>query len=411
MANRSSCASVLVDLLSPESPGGSAYVLVKQTYALADGNCHPAEPEPLLHDFREREPGAPLLPDTDCWPRKDFTDVVVQGLAYCTAAATHREISVDVAGSIKRIQVVGPRTVRFDGAGRQTIEGPERFHEMPLVYGNAYGGCDWTVQPDDPEDPALPFILESDHPGLYPRNPFGKGYLVHDTGGREVELPNLEDPEDLLTPERLATGDPGLWYRQPLPWCFDWLPIAAFPRYAMMISEADAWYPGPEDESLPEVARGILPAGYRSRMRQRATTEGPDPRFFQGGALGMTFRSLGPGAPIQMEGMHPDLERIRLTLPTPPAISMAVDGDWRGVQPRLHHVVIRPADLKMNLVYGAERELPRPFIPGVHKNIPVAASVDGAEPINYEAPPTVDEQLLQARAEASRQAGEHEEQE
>jgi hypothetical protein len=41
-------------------------------------------------------------------------------------------------------------------------------------------------------------------------------------------------------------------------------------------------------------------------------------------------------------------------------------------------------------------KLPRRFIPGIHKKIPIALSVDGDEPIRYVTPPTIHDQLVAA---------------
>jgi len=80
---------------------------------------------------------------------------------------------------------------------------------MPLLYQNAYGGLDNRFH-SGPFERRLHAHrrtrLQFDHPGLYPRNPVGKGYLVIPDSFDEVELPNLEDPPDLLTAERLITA-------------------------------------------------------------------------------------------------------------------------------------------------------------------------------------------------------------
>ncbi len=99
---------------------------------------------------------------------------------------------------------------------------------------------------------------EADHPGVYPRNPWGKGYVVRPGPWDDVWVPNLEEPSDLLSADRLVVGDPTLWYRQPLPWYLGPVPVLTFPRYTHLVADTDAWFPGPQDESMPEVRRGYL---------------------------------------------------------------------------------------------------------------------------------------------------------
>ena len=390
----------MVDLLSPEQPGGRTYALVKQTFSVRDGACRLAPPRPLLHDYRREDLEPRIRADTDFWHTKEATDVVVLGAARGGPDVCRSEVSVKVGEVVKRVTVFGRRAVTWSPDGRPYIQPPEPFDEVPLTAEHAYGGVDWRVQPEDAGDPATVVRMQTDHPGLYPRNPFGKGYLVVPGEVPEMEMPNLEDPSDLLTAEWLVTGDPALWHRQPLPWCLDWTHPAAFPRNVMFTAGVDAWFEGPEDVAMPEVARGLLEPGYRSMMADRDMTEGPHPRFFQGASHGLVINDPGPGAPVELRGMHPELDVVSFSLPPPPSLRMAVDGDWQAVRPRLHHVICEPGEERVSLVYGADRELTRPFVPGIHKKIPVALSVDGDAPLEYDTPPTVKEQMAAAMNEA-----------
>ena len=51
------------------------------------------------------------------------------------------------------------------------------------------------------------------------------------------------------------------------------------------------------------------------------------------------------------------------------------------------------------LVFAATVPLPRPFVLGVHRHIPISLSVDGRPSIDYEAPPTIADQLARATEE------------
>jgi hypothetical protein len=241
---------------------------------------------------------------------------------------------------------------------------------------------------------------------MYPRNPFGKGYLVESGAVEEMFLPNLENPRDLLTPGRLICGDPRAWWRQPLPWCFEWTHPATFPRYCWLGSEVDAWHPGPQDERLPEVEAGILPRGYRDRLGRRPLSDGPHPPFKQGGSAGLVFRDLKGGEPVTLTDMHPERRRIVFRLPERrPLVALAVEGRVHTPEVRLHHVVCRPAEERMNLVYRVSIPTPRVWLPGIHKHIPIAVSVDGDDWIEYESPPPALEALAAARGDGDDEGG------
>lgn len=270
---------------------------------------------------------------------------------------------------------------------------------MPVTWANAYGGVNPRVPVADADDPRIQMLLVVDHPGLYPRNPFGKGYLVvPGDPGAEIELPNLEDPGDPLTDARLVTGDPALWYRQPLPWSLDWVHPMMFPRYVFLEPPADAWYPGPEDDAMPEVRRGTLMKGYRTGLPRRAT--GAHPWFRQEASHGLVLRDLRGDEPVTIAGMHPEEPSLALSLSVlkDVALELVIEGERVSAKPRLHSVVIRPAEEKMNLVFGVMAELPRVFVPGIHKHIPIAVRVNGDAPVPYEAPPTLKEELARAKA-------------
>lgn len=388
----------LVDIC-PGGEYGSAYALVKQSYSMGPAGLSPAAPEPLQRDIRDPEDEVQFKAGSDFYPVKAATDFVVRGAAFGPAPEGYMEVSISVGAVNKRIAVFGRREITWPGGtvGPQ-VGRPEPFEVMPLCVENAYGGVDFRVLLDeaDRDDPFVLWTLVSDHPGLYPRNPFGKGYLV--LGGPpddKTEMPNLEDPDDLLTADRLVLGDPRRWYGQPLPWCPDWTHPASFPRCVYFRAQTDPWFPAPEDRRLPEVARGFLAAGYRREMEQRPHHAGPHPRFFQEASAGLVLSGIRGGEPVTLVGMHRHRRSIRFSLPRPPALLFTVERNSQPVQPRLHHVVCQPAEELVHMVYGARRELPRAFLPGIHAEIPVSITVDGDAPVAYETPPTF-KQLAQA---------------
>lgn len=374
----------------------TAYVLVKQTFAIHQGRCALAPPEPLLHDWRDENLEPRLRPGTDFWPLKERTDFVVRGAAYAPGGRPRSAmmVSARIAATSRRIAVFGRRKIAWTPSGAPLIGEPEPFMSMPVTWSNAYGGVDRRVRPAGAVDlpQLLAAALDHDHPGAYPRNPFGKGYFVAQGPVDGAEMPNLEDPGDMLTPDRLVSGDPRAWYRQPLPACFDWMHPLMFPRFLWFGAGVDAWFPAPDDETMPEVRMGLLPSGYRAQQG-----DGVDARFYQEAPLGLALSGVRGDEEISIEGMHPERPVISFHLPgPPPRIVFTVEGQPVAPPVRTHSIIVEPAAERVSLVYGATVELPRPFIPGVHRHIPIAVAVDNDALIVFDTPPTVRDQLANA---------------
>jgi len=376
-----------------------AYVLVKTTYAIVNGRSIVAEPEPLQFDiYRDETLDPKLPPGSDFWITKSATDVVIQGSAYAPAGkpVPRMEVSARIGQVAKRIAVFGRRAVTWTADGRIAIVPPDIFTEMALAYFNAYGGLDPRVlvpEPDREEYMRLSALgLVFDHPGAYPRNLIGKGYLVSPEPMENFEMPNLEDPDDLLTGQRMVVGSPELWYKQPLPWCFDWTNALMYPR--LRYGGMDAWFPCPDDSALPEVRRQLLPSRLQKRMEQ---TPAIGAEYYQEASLGMVLRQPIIGHQVTLSGMHPQEPVVSFTIPPDPPIEIEVEGRRESVQPRLTNLVIRPAEKKFYTVHFARTaDLPRAFIPEVHNDIPLSARIARDAPVKYESPPTVRDRLAMA---------------
>jgi hypothetical protein len=377
-----------------------AFALVKLTYEIRGTAAVLGQPEPLLHDFWSDENLEPRFPPgSDYWLDKQSTDVVVRGSACAPSGRPTPSmfVSAQVGRTTKRIAVFGKRLVEWS-QGRPRLGRPEPFTEMPLLYQNAYGGLDNRVPiPAELEEDYMRTValgMQFDHPGLYPRNPVGKGYLVMPDPIDGVEVPNLEDPTNMLTAERLIVRKPELWYRQPMPWCFEWTVGPTFPRYLFL--GVDAWFPPPDDASLPEVQRGFIPTQLHRRLeKDHDLAVG----YRQEASLGMVVSAPLSGQPVTLAGMHPEEPTIAFTIPPAPSIEIEVEGERSALPPLLTNLVLFPAERKFTAVYCAKtKSLQRVFIPGIHNNIPIAARINRDAPIRYQSPPTIHDRLLAASA-------------
>ncbi len=377
-------------------------VIAKQTFSYASGRAEPAAPKLLEHDIRDPDIQPRMPTGSDYWIGKPAVDVVVKGMAFAPGGTPtyQMSVSVKVDRTEKSVMVTGDRVARFDTRGVCEFSRPEPFTQMPITWDNAYGGIDKRV-PVDEQDPKYYLVQAAvDHPGLYPRNPFGKGYLVDARPNEEYPLPNVEDPKELLTPQRMVTGDPAQWWRQPLSWGLDFVHPMMYPRYCFAYPDTDAWFRGPEDERMPEIARGFLQAGYRSEMSARPRTRGPHPWFLQGGSHGLIFPTLATGAPIKVKGMHPKRREIKMEVPAPPRIVGLHEKGSEPINLRMSNLVIWPHEETISATWSGTFPLPRVFVPGVHKRIPVAAKLEGFDPVAYPTPPTVKETLAAAQRQA-----------
>jgi hypothetical protein len=371
------------------------YGLVKYTYDIADGKLARGAIEPLVHDIRDPETQPRWLPGCDFFPTKERTDVAVRGHARAAGDVPVRTSTVRlaVADRVKEIKVFGDRTVDWPRRGELRFSDPAPFVEVPMSWANAYGGWDPRVPiGKDPLTVADVSRLEFDHPGKYPRNPFGRGYIVVDQPC-DALLPNLEDPAHLLTPRNLVTGDPARWHRQPMPACLDFTSPMMFHRLCWV--GAEAWFHPPPGTKLPEIDLGLLPPNFEAL----AGSMSDSPIVMQDASYGLMFATLAAGTPLSIEGMHPILRRIRFELPRAPRIEFMIEGEVHAAEAKLTTVLIEPDHPRVSLTYVARQvEMPRVFIPGIHAKIPLAMRIDGAVKIAYDCPPTVREQRIKGQA-------------
>ena len=379
---------VVLDFFPPGGLPEYAYALIKFTYKIVDGRLERGPVQPLFHDIREPGVQPMWAPGCDFWPHKLQTDVAVRGSAWAPegrAVRTHR-VQVLVGEEGRAIQVYGDRVVEWPARGELRFGPPEPFTSMPVEWSRAYGGWDSRVPTGFGPNPTVAQVsrLAYDHPGVYPRNPFGRGYIVVDEPFVGLRLPNLEDPAQPLTPATLVTGDPRQWHRQPLPACFEFTSPMMFHRLAWL--GIDPWFPPPANTPLAEVALGVLPSDYH--LLRGGLNRAPP--ALQDGAIGLVFDELATGTPICVDGMHPELHRLQFALPAAPRLEFEIEGHFYPARPQLSNVLIEPEHARVSLTWVARQfETPRVFVPGIHGKIPLALRVDGVGTFDYVTPPTL----------------------
>jgi hypothetical protein len=383
----------VVDLYPPQTIAECIYGLVKLTYDVSTGSCVLADPVALEHDLRNPDIDPPLKPGSDFWLHKQATDIVVLGSAHSPFPVSEMKVSLTVGDRRKSIAVIGRRLVRRDHRGNLSFSSPEPFSSMQLGWRQAYGGCDRTVEYEPPTTLAEHLRLMGDHPGLYPRNPLGHGYVVHARAADGVELPNVEHPRQRLHPENLVVADPCRWYLQPVPVGLGWTFPIMFPRYVYL--GTDAWFPAPNDQRLPEIRSGQISPDDLDPTRVH-DCELPS-AYFQEAPFDQQFVDLRPGTPIAVRGMHPSGKPVSFHLPPPPRTILELEGRVQTIRPVLTNLVIEPEREQVSCTYLAvTTKMHRAFIPGIHGHIPLSLRVEDDDPIVYDTPVPIRTQVLEA---------------
>lgn len=325
-------------------------VVVKRTYAIQAGKRAEVAPQqrPLVEQdeyFDSRQPHeSSIRYETDLWPHKLATDVVVVGAAYAPQGrpVSTMTASVAVGKTRKKIWIVGDRCARFQEGAQPVFTEPLEFTSMEIRYERAYGGVDRQSFPDMPI--------------FYPRNHVGCGYIVKNTAAsvEGVRLPNVEDPEDLLTPARIITGEPDCWNRQPLPQGFGWFHGSWYPRCSFM----GAMPPYVDvDEVMREEALGLVPQG-QAALAAAFRLPSRDARFFNGASLGLALPYLRSDEHIELENLTPE-GSLHFVLPgEAPAIALDIGSGENALTPVLHTVVIRPEDREIDMVWRGSQPYP-----------------------------------------------------
>lgn len=275
----------------------------KLTYKLLpSGECVLAERQrPFLEPPPEGEDTGPS--ESDVIPIKAATDLIVMAHAHAPRGATTMSAAIEIGNIQRTYRIFGDRVASYRGPGSVTFSAPEPIEDIPLQFHRAYGGFDDTVP-----DPVIrtPIDVMNLHPGQYPRNPIGRGYVVYESAQRieGLLLPNIEHPAQLITPSTLVTGGPERWWRQPLPWCCDWFEKIWYPRVAHYGGIPD--HLPDDDREVLEVKHGWVEAFQNHRSRTLGLEAMIDSRLGDAAPPSLVLPYLRGDEAIRLTGMTPD---------------------------------------------------------------------------------------------------------
>lgn len=355
-------------------------VLVKRTYVLPMGGDRQLAEEqlPLLDEPRfDPEDEALLVEDTDLFPYKPRTDVVLKGHAYGYSGERKFQVSIRVGDAAKQILVQGERRCTLAPSGKVLFSDPEPADRIPLSYTHAYGGCDEAAEAVAADyfskrSPQLDPKLVPFGPGSlfrYPRNPCGCGYLLRATPGalERLRLPNLEDPLDPLGADRLEVDSMLAWPRMPLPQATDWVSYAWFPRIAGV--GVIPRYEGAE-HPFAEANRGYFPEPV---VRPARYDQADAFHLTCGASLGLQLPYLRGGEPVTLQKIHPSQPDLSFRLPAerPRIWTDGRKGKLNQTEPVIHTVVIEPDEDRISVVWRGSAPALRPYLPQELEKMPL----------------------------------------
>ncbi|WP_244827401.1 DUF2169 domain-containing protein [Caballeronia sp. TF1N1] len=198
-------------------------VAVKGTFGIApDGTVAPLDKqEPMcLEPAYRGEPGvSSLLYDSDLYPAKKNTDIVVNGQAFAPRGRPTQfvDVTVRVANVDKTLRVFGNRMWAPGIVGLRLTD-PVPFVKMPLTYERAFGGRDRA--PD-----GTPLTMWDE------RNPVGVGFASRRAHQSGRPAPNVEWPDRLIHS----------WDSRPQPAGFGMIASHWKPRVALAGTYDEAW--------------------------------------------------------------------------------------------------------------------------------------------------------------------------
>lgn len=258
---------------------------------------------------------ATLDDDTDLLAPKELTDIVVRGSACARKKTKEMFVAIALGKTARRLRVTGERRAEVAADGTVKFTAPEPFERVTIEPRAAYGGYDEHAQ--DKLDPALLhniYILGHKPTGIfaYPRNSAGAGYYIDLDRPRAdgARLPQIEDPSDALTPDRFFVPVPEAWLDAPVPGMMGWMPHSSYPRLVRYIG--DRFPHLPPLRKIREIDLGcgddladIKPLGHGEIH----------PRALQGASPGLARERLRGDELGILQGLDPDADEVRFSLP------------------------------------------------------------------------------------------------
>jgi len=371
-------------LLSGKNSKGKPFLslIVKRTYVINEnGNCSVSDEQDSLNItlISQSENNEVVTHDTDLYPFKSLTDVIIKGKARSNKKTSSFIASVEIGNLNLDLLIKGNRKVYKKENGLYAFSEPELINEIPLEYEYSYGGKDLLAEKPFREKitskESFKHILEivdpfEGSPYRYPRNPVGKGYIVEPNNEtiENLMLPNIEDPNNLLTSENFICKEPFKWYKMPVPVCTDWVCPGWFPRIAYF-----GIYPLPKglDENIYEIKNG-----WADRDLLGSTSEIKKSQFSfracNGASLGLQAKYLNGGETCRLTNIHPKQSEFTFSLPKErPKIKVdGRNGKLLKTDPVLHTVLIEPEENKLTMVWRGSAKAIRPYFEEELKTMP-----------------------------------------
>ncbi|MBA3697937.1 MAG: DUF2169 domain-containing protein [Planctomycetes bacterium] len=356
-------------------------LITRRTYHVdVRGHCQMlAEQSPLTIEVKAQEANPHLIAaDTDLYPCKLFTDLVVQGHAYAHGPATSFTAKVLVVGRHRHdVRVFGDRRCGLTSTGRVVFGEPAAVERVPLTYAHAYGGVDHVAEAKygDPLAALIPYLDKSADPSAcsafaYPRNFAGRGWVIEPdpTAIDNVVLPNLEDPDDLLTPDRLIAGAQTRWPAMPMAWGTDWISPGWFPRLGYF-----GFTPAhePPSTTLPEVRYRMAGVDILANVSQEKKF---NQRFTNGAHPGLHVPYLQGDEELVLTNLHPKYREWKLRLPgqRPRLWIDGREGRLKETKPQISSVIIAPDRDQVTVVWCGAAQALRTYLPQELAHMPFA---------------------------------------
>lgn len=361
-------------ILQRKEGGWLIGVVGKRTYSVARGRCMVTAQQPALVEEPDvDEESGKLRHDSDLIVSRLASDIILTGTARAPTPTNAFTVTVRIGDFIREISVFGERRLQARPDGRFTFSKPEPVEEVPLTWDESYGGVD-RVGLVEIGDPFVELAARSDAPigptqslFAYPRNPYGKGYLVEASPAavEACRLPRLEYPWSRLTPENIVRNHFVTWPKAPIPVGVDWLAYSMFPRTAqlgMPVALYDEATIPPAQ--FPEVQTGVLRAASLNRnapMGERIDV----PALAQGSAVGMRAPFVAPGSKVDVTNTHPreSLWSFHLPREAPRMACRLPERKAEELRPQIHRVSLDPDHDTVTLLWVATRPLEEPLTP------------------------------------------------